>query len=132
VDRARQKTSIHAQISPSKESWISTGAGKSGLGYNYVIRMSDGQVELYIDRGDAEENKSIFDALQARKGDIEQAFGEPLEWQRLNERRACRVRYVISGSGLRDGDRWPEIQDRMIDAMVRLERALKPEIRRLR
>jgi hypothetical protein len=132
LDRAGQKTSLHAQISPSKENWISTGAGKSGLGYNYVVRMSDGQVELYIDRGDADENKSIFDALQARREEIEQVFGEPLEWQRLNERRASRIRYVIPNGGLRDDDRWPEIQERLIDAMVRLERALKPEIRRLK
>jgi hypothetical protein len=34
--------------------------------------------------------------------------------------------------GLADRDRWPEIQEAMIDAMVRLEKALKPQVKHLR
>lgn len=132
LDRAKECTSLHARISPGKEHWISAGAGKSGLGFNYVIRMSDAQVELYIDQGEAEANKRIFDRLFASKGKAEEAFGEPLEWQRLDDRRACRIRHVLTLGGLADRDRWPEIQEVMIDAMVRLEKALKPQIKRLR
>ena len=63
---------------------------------------------------------------------VEDVFGEPLDWQRLDERRACRIRYLIPGGGFRDRDRWPETQEAMIEAMVRLEKALKPQIRRLK
>jgi hypothetical protein len=31
--RARERTSLHAKIGPTIENWVSTGAGKSGLGY---------------------------------------------------------------------------------------------------
>jgi hypothetical protein len=123
---------LHTRISPSTSNWISTGAGKSGLSYDYGIRMGDAQVELYIDRGDAEENKHIFDALYTRREEIEQVFGDRLEWQRLDDRRASRIRYLIPSGGLKDQDRWPEIQERMIDAMIRLERALAPTIRKLK
>jgi hypothetical protein len=54
------------------------------------------------------------------------------EWQRLDDRRACRIRHVLTLGGLTDRDRWPEIQEAMMDAMVRLEKALKPQIKRLR
>jgi hypothetical protein len=94
--------------------------------------MDDAQVELYIDRGESEENKHIFDALFACRADTEAVFGGPLEWQRLDDRRACRIRYVLESGGLKDRERWPQIQDRMIDAMVRLEKALRPEIQRLK
>ena len=132
LDRAKERTSLHARISPGKEHWISAGAGKSGLGFNYVIRMSDAQVELYIDQGEAEANKRIFDRLFASKEQVEAVFGEPLEWQRLDDRRACRIRHILTQGGLADRDRWPEIQEAMIDAMVRLEKALKPQVKRLR
>jgi len=132
LERAKQRTSLHSRISPGTDNWIAAGAGKGGLSYNYAIRMSDAQVELYIDMGDAEENKRIFDAFHAQKEKIEETFGSPLEWQRLESRRASRIRYLISGGGLRDRDHWPEIQEAMIDAMVRLENALKPYIKRLR
>lgn len=132
LERAKKRTSLHARISPGKENWISAGAGKSGLTFAYVIRMSDAQVELYIDTGEAEANKRIFDRLFASKEQVEEAFGEPLEWQRLDDRRACRIRHRLTLGGLANRDRWPEIQEAMIEAMMRLEKALKPQIKRLR
>ncbi|MBC7249341.1 MAG: DUF4268 domain-containing protein [Anaerolineae bacterium] len=56
----------------------------------------------------------------------------PKEWQRLDDRRACRIRPFLTLGGLADRDRWAEIQEAMIDTMVRLENALKPQIKRLR
>jgi hypothetical protein len=133
LDRAKGKTKLHANISPSRENWISTGAGKSGLSLNYAIRQHDAQVELYIDRGKEleRENKAIFDALLGSKTEIEQAFGAPLEWQRLEEKRACRIRQEIKIGGYRDDDKWPKLQEAMIDAMVRLEKAMRPHIDKL-
>ncbi|NLG50994.1 MAG: DUF4268 domain-containing protein [Chloroflexi bacterium] len=130
LERARTKTKLHANISPSRYSWISTGAGKSGLSFSYVVRQHDAQVELYIDRGkDADrENKAIFDELAKAKAEIEAAFGGPLEWERLDGKRACRISFKFEGGGYRDDDMWLGIQDSMIDAMVRLEKALRPHI----
>lgn len=131
LERAKERTPLHAQISPSKENWVSAGAGKSWVSYNYVIRMEAARVELYIARSDAEENKRIFDALCAHRDKADEVFGEPLEWLRQDNIKTSRICHVIPGGGLRDRERWPEIQDRMIDAMVRLEKALKPHIKRL-
>jgi hypothetical protein len=130
LERAKEQTHLHANISPGTDSWIGTGAGKSGLSFNYVIRRHDAQVELYIDRGrDAgDENEYIFDALSASHDGIEAAFGEPLEWQRLEGRRACRVMKHIDLGGYLNQEDWPDIQDAMIDAMIRLEAALRPHI----
>ncbi len=132
LEQAKTRTDLHARISPSKDNWISAGAGKSGLGFNYAIRMNDAQAELYIDTGEAAANERIFDQLLASKDEIETAFGGPLEWQRLEGRRACRIRCRLTVGGLIDQDRWPKTQEAMIDAMVRLEQAHKPHIKRLR
>lgn len=130
---ARQKgVLIHAQRTPSKENWISAGAGyRSGVSFNYVIFMTDGgAVDLYIDTGDKDENKEIFDKLSAKKAEIEQAFGDSLSWERLDDRRASRIRYVVKGAGLVDEAEWPTIQDAMVNAMDRLARALRPHLER--
>ncbi len=132
LERARDKTQLHARIAPGTDNWISASAGKSGISYSYVIRMEDAQVELYIDRGDAEQNKRIFDALHEHKTEIEADFGGPLEWQRLDAKRACRVRYLLTDGGLQDKQHWPKIQDAMIEAMIRLERVMKPHLQRLK
>jgi len=132
LEKAKNKTALHERISPSKENWVGAGAGKSGLEYTYVIRMEDAQVELYIDNGDEDLNNKIFDQFFSQKEKIEADFGGQLDWQRLDEKRACRVRYVIKTGGLNDKEKWEEIQGMMIDAMIRLERAFMPEIQMLK
>ena len=102
-----------------------------GLAYNYVIGQHEGRVELYIDRGaeEAEANKRIFDWLHSQKDQIESLFGGELSWQRLDAKQSCRIAHAVSAGGWRSEEaKWPELQDAMIDEMVRLDRALKPQI----
>jgi Domain of unknown function (DUF4268) len=130
LDHAKTRTRLHSGITPSKYGWLGTGAGRSGLGFNYVVWEHEAAAELYIDRGKdaAVENKAIFDMLYAQKAAIEAAFGGELEWQRLENKRACRVRKTISTGGYKDDDCLGEAHAGMVDAMVSLERALKPHL----
>ena len=131
LSRASTKTSLHAHISPGEYHWLGASSGMRGLNFNYVIRQDEGTAELYIDRGaeDVEASKRIFDRLLGNKGDIERAFGGELSWQRLDAKRSCRVAHTfVVGVWRSDESKWPEVQDAMIDGMVRLERALRPQI----
>lgn len=134
LERAKEKTRLHSHISHGHFSWIGTGAGKSGLGFNYTITKHDGKAELYIDRGkdSDEENKAIFDELFSHKKEIEKEFGGPLYWERLDTKKASRVSKRIDLGGYRDDEKWPEIQDALIDTMIRLERSLRPFIAKLK
>ena len=86
-------------------------------------------VELYIDRGEAGENKRIFDQILARKEEIEKKFGGTLLWERLDTKRACRIKHVIERGGYRSPEQqWPEIQAKMVETMTHLEAALKPTL----
>jgi len=37
LKRLEGRTKLHANISPTKDHWLGTGAGRSGLSYNYII-----------------------------------------------------------------------------------------------
>lgn len=133
LDKAKSKSGLHANRSASKDSYISAGSGIYGLTFNYTIRQHDATVELYIDRGIEEVNKRIYDDLIAFRPQIEEALhessGEPLDWERLEGKQACRIKKTISEGGYRDNEEdWPKIQEAMIDAMIRLEKALRPHI----
>jgi hypothetical protein len=92
-----------------------------------VIRPESGSVELYIDRTDATENKAIFDRLIAQRERCESEFGAPLTWERLNHRRASRIKYEIDRGGYRSREPdWPEIQAEMVSRLIMLEKALAP------
>jgi hypothetical protein len=129
VALARSRRTRHANIKPGFYHWLGASSGIRGLGFNYVIVQEYGIAELYIDRGEAEENKRIFDQLHARKDEIEKKFGGALSWERLDTKRACRIKHTIEQGGYRSPEQqWPEIQAEMVDTMTRLESALKPAL----
>jgi len=132
LERANQRSTLFANVSPSRDHWISAGAGRTGLTWSYVILKDHARVELYIDTRDGERNKAIFDFLAQRKEAVEQAFGGALDWQRLEEKRAARICHYIRGhGGLRAVESWPALQDAMVDAMTHLERAFKSHLENL-
>ncbi|MCC5828225.1 MAG: DUF4268 domain-containing protein [Phycisphaeraceae bacterium] len=135
IDHAKTKTRLHANLTPGKDNWIGTGAGVAGLVYNHVLTRDGPAVELYIDRGrgNEDETQETFERLHSAKEAIERDFGGILEWQQVEGRRACRIRKMLNFSNWReDPDKWPEVYAAMVDAMIRLERALKPHIQTLR
>jgi hypothetical protein len=133
LTRARPKSSVHANRSATEAHWLAGGAGRRGFSLNYLIWPHRAGVELYVDRGkgSGSESKALFDQLLAERVAIETEFGAELDWQRLEGKRASRVRSEVETGGYRDLERWPEIQETMIDAMIRMERAVKPRIQEL-
>ena len=74
----RERNTRHAHLKPGQWNWLGGSTGVRGLGLNYVIVQDKNSCELYIDRGDTGQNKSIFDQLHERKSHIEAAFGGQL------------------------------------------------------
>ena len=130
LERARPRTKLHGSISPSKENYLGASAGIPGLSYAYLIRQRDSDVVLYIWRGkdSKAENERIFDKLLQHKDQIDAAFGTALDWERLEQRDVCRIKHTLTSGGSQSEENWPEIQDDMIDAMIRLEAAFRPHL----
>lgn len=128
---SKGKTDLFSNKKPSIESYLSTGSGKTGIGYTYIITSNEARVELYIDKGNGDWNKQVFDQLFADREQIEKDFQSPLVWDRLNDKRASVIRYQIEQSGIEDREGWSDLQKTMIEAMIRFENAFKPFIQRI-
>lgn len=128
--RAKESTDLHANMSPGTEGWVGTDA--SGLAFNYAIKQHSGRVELYIDRGkhSRDENKAIFDALHEKKNEIEASFDGELNWQPVDDARACRISAPVEQGGYRNDD-WEAVQNAMIDAMIKFADVMQPYIDQL-
>ncbi len=126
-------TPLHSKMSPYERGYMGAGSGTKGLTFYYAIARHSNRVELYIDRGSSADNKRIFDELFSQKVEIENAFSEPLSWERRDTGRASRVAYIMTLGGYKDDEAiWPAIQTAMIKAMVRFEKALTPFIAKLK
>jgi len=122
------KSTLYQNINPGIYHWIGAGSGIRGLGLNFATTKSYGRAELYIDRGNKEENEYIFDELSKNKDQIEEDFGESLVWEKLETKRACRIKTEASGNVF-DKDLWEEMIEFMTDGMVRLDKVLKPSLK---
>lgn len=131
---SRPAAKLHAHITPGEYSYIQVSSGVRGLNFVYTVGQDESTAELYIDRGkDSEEiNKSIFDQLFESKKEIELEFGKAIQWDRLDARRASRIRAYVNGGYKSPDDQWPDIQDRVVETMNKLEQAIKPRLKALR
>jgi hypothetical protein len=122
------KSTLFQNISPGKYHWIGAGSGIRGAGLNFVITKSYCSAELYIDRGEKEENKFMYDELFNLKEQIENEFGGELLWQRLDEKRGSRIKAEMAGNVF-DKDQWQEMITSMVNSMVRLDKALQDPLK---
>lgn len=133
LKKASLRTALHDGISPGIRHFIQTC--RTGFCFRYTIRYlePDAQVTLSIQRSDPEENERIYHTLRDKKETIEQRFGAPLTWRPTPEYKSSIITYTLPTDGLQKlkRERWPTIQDKMIDAMVRLENAMMPELQDL-
>ncbi|HTA62169.1 MAG TPA: DUF4268 domain-containing protein [Bacteroidia bacterium] len=118
--------------SPSKDNWIASNSGVSGVRFSFVISNYYARVEVYISRDNKDINKFIFDELQAKKGEIEKQFGGSLKWERLDQKKACRIKYEMNEVDYFNREDWKKMIDFMIEGMQRLEKSFYDPITKLK
>ncbi len=123
IDDLREKHKFTGARKGQPQSWYSFASGFSGT--TYAACFSQGnrvRVEVYIDRGDQAENKNLFDRLADDREQIEQEYGEPFEWERLDERRASRIAVYRPGSIEDDREARQEILGWTIDHLLKIKK----------
>lgn len=70
-----------------------------------------------------ERNKEVFDQLFARRTEIETAYGSPLAWSRMDDKKSAMI--VVNGSASENGDEEREF-DWLLKHTTRLSDALRP------
>ena len=93
IDYNKSVNGLFAINTPTTDNWIGRAVkGSNGLNCNVIVNFDNCRAEIYINTGDKDRNKSIFDFLYENKDAIEIKFGEPLTWQRLDDKVTSRIR----------------------------------------
>jgi hypothetical protein len=130
LERAKGRPHPHAAVAANEWERLSAGAGRTGFEWRYEIREHHAFVSLYLDARKAEENKHFFDAVARNKRKIEKEVGTQMEWARMPDNRASKISIRIEGGWKDPESKWPNVQRRMIERMVRMHRVFSPLIER--
>jgi hypothetical protein len=117
-------TDLFNNISPTKDHWLSAGSGVRSVPFTLIFGNKEARVELNIMRSETSENKFIFDQLYKNKETIEKQFGGQLHWERLEDKKASRVKYSQAFDGY-NRENWPEMISWLVEHIAKLERAFK-------
>jgi hypothetical protein len=118
-------------VTPSIRGTAGTGSGIAAVWYEMQFRFEEVRVRLYIDKREPAVNKTIFDELIKDRAGIEERFGAPLEWDRMEGMRASKISYSKAVAG-RDQAQWPATIEWLAQHIQKLEAALKVPLQKVR
>ena len=111
---------------------------KASTDHWYSVAVGSSQCQIAIDLVNKEHkirvgfwvtnNKELYDKLFSYKDEIEAAVGEPLDWERLGNRKASLISVSIPGLNFSKQDNYPELMDKAIDKVVLLRKVLAPYV----
>ncbi|MBR3206855.1 MAG: DUF4268 domain-containing protein [Bacillus sp. (in: Bacteria)] len=99
---------------------IAIGTSQAHISIDLVNKEHRMRVGLWIS-----DNKDLFDVLYEKKEEIEAAFGEELEWNRLDDKKASLVCTYIKGLDFKKQDNYPELMQQAIDTVVKMRSVMK-------
>lgn len=102
--------------------WYDVAMGTSDAHIAIDLVNKDGRivVECYIS-----DNKDLFDTFSDHKEEIENALGFELIWDRLDGKKASRIKYHIEGLNFDDHSNYDALMNQTIDAAVKMRDTFK-------
>ncbi|MGD9690393.1 MAG: DUF4268 domain-containing protein [Phycisphaerales bacterium] len=118
-------------ISAGDDGWLNATSGRPGVALQLWSYVDQCGSSLYLDGGAMRPTwaKAIFDALHESRSQIEAEFGGPLEWNRLDEKRAS----IIASKSIKTGYRspradWAAAHAALASEMKQFESVLLPRV----
>lgn len=125
-----RNVSLFEKVSPSKDTWLSCGAGVSECAYSLIFLRTQARVELVLQRQEARQNKWLFDELEEQRAEIEDRFGTGLEWLRSDQKKRSRIAFSCPFDGFNEST-WPEMVAWLCKHIVQLEATFSEPMSRL-
>lgn len=130
LNKMKQKSDLFSTKNPEKypSLWIKRD---SAYGYMFRTRKTDVDVIFYIEiQKSLEKSTECFKKfLEKNKNSIESAFGEELIVDFKENKKFNSLKKKITIGGYMDETKREELQNEMIDTMIRLDNAIRPHLK---
>ena len=117
---------VRGNRKPQAQSWMSYPVGRTG--FKLAIAHSAQsrrrlRAELYISGDNA---KKFFDLLYSQSRELENELGDSVTWERLPEKRDCRISIYLDNVDVEDREDWPRQHAWQAERLNRMHRAFAP------
>lgn len=128
ADYLRNSDSPIKPQKPHPQHWASFGIGRSGFALAATINTRDERlgVELYLESG-----TGFFHLLHDDKAQIENEFGNELDWQELPERKGSRIAIYNESVNIPDESEWPQQHKWIGDQLESFYRIFRSRVKAL-
>ncbi|MEO8236244.1 MAG: DUF4268 domain-containing protein [Flavobacterium sp.] len=127
-----ENTSLFSNVNPTKDHWLSTGAGIAGISYTFGVSKTYVRIELSILHSSKETNKKYFKNLYKNKEIIEQKFGGALEWEELPDNKMSRIKIEEKNVSISNDSDWEIMNNFLVCNLPKFEKAFEPFIKNLK
>ncbi|MHA3225016.1 DUF4268 domain-containing protein [Globicatella sulfidifaciens] len=102
--------------------WYDVAIGTSDAYISITLVNRDGYigVELYIP-----DSKDLYDNIFKYKDEIEDKLDFDIFWERMDDKKASRIKSSISGLNFNNQTNYPELMDKVIERVVKMRDAFK-------
>ena len=111
------------------QNWYSFSSGSTGISFSCIFASDNCiRVQVYINRGDQDKNKELFNELKKQKEAIEKELGSKLEWECRDDKKSSRIEIYTKGSIESPDDELEKVRSWMINNLLAFKRVFKPKI----
>lgn len=110
---------------PSTDHWYSVAVGSSQCHISIDLVNKDHKIRVGLWIAD---NKDLFDEFFSHKDEIEHSVGEPLEWDRLDGKKASVISLNIKGLDFKKQDNYPELMSTTIEKVLAIKKSFSQYI----
>lgn len=102
--------------------WYDVAIGTSEAHISITLVNKDGSigVELYV-----RDNKDLFDHIFEHKDEIESKVGFSMHWERLDDKKASRIKSYIPGLNFNKQGNYSELMNQVIERVVKIRDVFK-------
>lgn len=107
---------------PTTDHWydVAIGTSEAHLAINLVNKENKIVLELYI-----LDNKKLFDHLYEDKEKIENTLQMNFSWERLDGKKASRIKHDVLGLDFSDHSNYPQLMDECIEKILKMKDVFK-------
>lgn len=99
---------------------VALGTSEAHIAINLVNKENKIVIGIYIS-----DNKALFDKLFTYKDEIEEELKMSFAWERLEEKKASRIKHDILGLDFNDHSNYAQLMEEVIDKVVQMRDVFK-------